>query len=175
MEPEHPKTVQGQTSDGRVLAADPAVFADAQLSAMALGFHVGSLGFLLPLSLHCEVIGQLPVSPLPKVEPWFSGLLNMRGTIVPVVDLRLLLNETAPPPKKRYLFSIDRGEKTMALWIDGYPQMLPNIGVAMPAPPPLPDLLKPCITQAYWQDGQIWLQASFAPLFKTLGNPEARP
>lgn len=167
MEVEHPNTAENQPA-----LTDP--FADApEITATVLGFRIGDLGFLLPISLHCEVIGHLPVNPLPRVEPWFSGLLNMRGTIVPVVDLYLLPNAVASPPKKRYLLTIGRGEKTIALWIDGYPHLLPDLATPLPSLPPLPELLKPCISHAYSHDGQTWLQAEFGALFATLGNPQA--
>lgn len=143
---------------------------NSAISEMALGFRVGDFGFLLPVSLHCEVAGQLPVHPIPKVEPWFSGLLNMRGNIVPVVDLHRLMSDTANPPKKRYLFAMDRGEKTMAVWIDGYPQMLEGTFQGLTSLPPLPERLQRFVTNAYTQNGQIWLKVHFEQLFNTLGR-----
>ncbi|ASF47368.1 chemotaxis protein CheW [Methylovulum psychrotolerans] len=161
---EHPNTAEKYS-------ALSSSFADApEIAATVLGFRIGDLGFLLPISLHCEVIGHLPVNPIPRVKPWFSGLLNMRGTIVPVVDLYLLPNTVGSPPKKRYLLTIGRGEKTVALWIDGYPLLLPDMATPLPSLPPLPELLQPCVSHAYSHDGQIWLQAEFGALFATLGN-----
>ncbi|MFZ2452332.1 MAG: chemotaxis protein CheW [Methylovulum miyakonense] len=168
MEAGHPKPPEPPYVGG-LPANDAALPADAPASASLLGFRVGGLGFLLPISLHCEVIEPLPVNPIPKVEPWFSGLLNIRGNIVPVIDLHLLPGETAAPAKKRYLLAIGRGEKTMALWIDGYPQMLADMTAPLPALPALPQQLMPCVRNAYAYQGQTWLKVQFEPLFKTLG------
>jgi len=144
-------------------------FAEATAPASLLGFRVGGWGFLLPIGLHCEVIEALPVNPIPRVEPWFSGLLNIRGNIVPVVDLCLLPGATVPPPKKRYLLALDRGGKTMALWIDGYPQMMTDMANPIPELPPLPQQLLACVRDAYQHQGQTWLSVQFDALFKTLG------
>lgn len=141
---------------------------------MVLGFQVGEWGFLLPFGLHCEVLERLTVNPIPNVEPWFCGLLNSRGNIVPVIDLRLLLGEIAKPPQKRYLLAIDRGEKTMALWVDGYPRMLTVVEQTLQPLPNLPAYLQPYVTHAHLHNGQLWLKVQFEQFFKTLGSRSAK-
>jgi chemotaxis signal transduction protein len=136
----------------------------------ALGFRVGSMGFLIASTVRCEVIERLQVSPLPHVEPWFSGLLNIRGAIVPVLDLRSLLGETTTESKKSRLLAIDSGEKTMALWIDGYPELLNSVVQPLPSLPVLPALLQRHVTAAYRHNGASWLTVQFEEVFKTLGS-----
>ena len=38
-----------------------------------------------------EIKGYAPVTPIPNTPPWVRGVMNLRGTIVPVIDLRLRL------------------------------------------------------------------------------------
>jgi len=38
-----------------------------------------------------EIIGLLPIRSLPQVPPYVKGVINLRGKIIPVVDLRLKL------------------------------------------------------------------------------------
>lgn len=38
-----------------------------------------------------EIIGLLDITPLPQMPPFVRGVLNLRGRIIPVVDLRLRL------------------------------------------------------------------------------------
>ena len=135
------------------------------------GFHVGSFGFLVASHTYCEVIEQLQVNPLPNVEPWFSGLLNLRGNLVPVIDLQLLLNETVnTEQKKRQLFAIGQGDKAMAFWIDRLPAIQTITTLPLKQFPPLPDILQHCVSSAYLQDGQFWFEVQFDELFKTLGR-----
>lgn len=153
--------------DGLLLRVTDATYPAANESF--LGFRVGDWRFLLPVRVHCEIIERPQVSPIPCVEPWFSGLLNIRGHIVPVVDLRLLPGEAAAAHEKRYLFAIDRGEKTMALWIDGYPQLVSDFDKSLSPPSALPEHLQRCVAKVYARDGQAWFKVDFEPFFKTLG------
>lgn len=39
-----------------------------------------------------EIIGLMEITPLPKVPNFLKGVINLRGKIIPVIDLRLKLN-----------------------------------------------------------------------------------
>jgi len=160
----------GGLQPSSVVQNDLSFLENKAATEIVLGFRIDDLGFLLPVSLHCEVVERLQVSPIPNVEPWFSGLLNIRGNIVPVIDLRILIGKADSIPKKRYLFAVDRGEKTVALWIDGYPQMLTGMGQLLNDLPKLPDRLHGYVTNAYLHEGQLWLKLQLDQLFKTLGR-----
>lgn len=150
---------------------------DEELADSYLGFRLGDWGFLLPISTHCEVLERLQVNPIPNVEPWFSGLLNVRGLIVPVIDLGILLGVSYTQPKQRYLFTLGRGEKTMAVWIDSYPQLLSGCASSfLPTAHEtvLPGMLQTFVAKSYVHNDQVWLKVQFEPLFKTLGQQQAR-
>jgi twitching motility protein PilI len=144
-------------------------------SETIFGFRVGSLGFLVTSSTYCEVIEQLQVNPLPNVESWFSGLINLRGDLVPVVDLQLLLGETPAPTdqKKRQLFAIGQGDKAMAFWIDGLPEIQHIVTQPLKQLPPLPTILQRCVSVGYFYNNQLWFNVQFDELFKTLGRQYA--
>jgi purine-binding chemotaxis protein CheW len=36
-----------------------------------------------------EIVGIMDITPVPKAPPYVKGVLNLRGKIIPVVDLRL--------------------------------------------------------------------------------------
>lgn len=44
-----------------------------------------------------EILGMMPITPVPRVPVFIKGVINLRGHIIPVVDIRLKLNmpETA--------------------------------------------------------------------------------
>jgi purine-binding chemotaxis protein CheW len=42
-----------------------------------------------------EIKGYAPVTPIPNTPPYVKGVMNLRGTIVPVIDLRLRLGMPA--------------------------------------------------------------------------------
>ncbi len=36
-----------------------------------------------------EIIGMMPVTPVPKTPKYIKGVINLRGKVIPVMDLRL--------------------------------------------------------------------------------------
>lgn len=134
----------------------------------SLGFRVGTLGFLLDASIYCEIVEQSKVSQLPNVQAWFGGVLNLRGNIVPLIDLHILFMEPSSQAKNRRLLAVDRGKKTLAFWIDGYPQMFNHALSPAALEPVLPEVLRQVTTQCYEHNGQVWLSIAFDKLFKSL-------
>lgn len=51
-------------------------------------FQLGAESFAFPLLAVREVIAFAKVTPIPQSPPYFLGIMNLRGTIVSVVDLR---------------------------------------------------------------------------------------
>lgn len=140
----------------------------ADIPVARFGFRVGGLGLLLPAGTHGEIVAQPRVNPFPGTQPWFGGLLNLRGHLVPVFDLRRWLGATGPAAPARYLFAIDRGEQAVAVWSDGLPEIRDTPPPSAP-PPPVPELLEPYVYGGYALDGQFWLEVQFDALFAALG------
>jgi purine-binding chemotaxis protein CheW len=54
-------------------------------------FTVNSIDFGIELGLVQEIIKMQPISPIPNAMNFCKGIINIRGTIVPVVDMRCKL------------------------------------------------------------------------------------
>jgi twitching motility protein PilI len=52
-----------------------------------LAVKAGGHNYLLPLGQSGEVVALSPVQPVPYAKPWFKGVLNIRGSLLGVVDL----------------------------------------------------------------------------------------
>lgn len=52
-----------------------------------LTFHLGEDEFCLPVSAVQEIRTWSQPTPLPRAEPALLGVINLRGTILPVIDL----------------------------------------------------------------------------------------
>lgn len=44
-----------------------------------------------------EVLSMVALAPMPQTQPWLAGMLNLRGHVMPVIDLRRRLG-LAPRP-----------------------------------------------------------------------------
>ena len=55
-----------------------------------LTFKLGEEEFGIEILRVQEIKGWTSPTPIPNAPPWFKGVMNLRGTVVPVVDLRAL-------------------------------------------------------------------------------------
>lgn len=74
---------------------------ELQLVAEYITFRLGEEFFALEILEVLELREWEPVTRVPGEPPWLMGLLNLRGAIVPVVDLRLRLDLPVTPPHQR--------------------------------------------------------------------------
>lgn len=66
------------------------------------------------------------LTPVPNVVPWVRGVMNLRGSIVSVVDLRMLLDlELLPYSPRTRLLSLQYNEMVICFVVDGVSEMLP--------------------------------------------------
>ncbi|MCZ8014768.1 MAG: chemotaxis protein CheW [Limnobacter sp.] len=57
-------------------------------------FRLGSMALALPMTVLREVVPFTRLQQLPTAAPWVLGGLDLRGVLVPVVDLSVLLGHT---------------------------------------------------------------------------------
>jgi purine-binding chemotaxis protein CheW len=61
-------------------------------------FDVQERRCALPLEDVAEVLRMPAVAPVPETPSWLRGALNLRGSTIPVIDLRARLGLPAPEP-----------------------------------------------------------------------------
>jgi purine-binding chemotaxis protein CheW len=61
----------------------------ADASHQVLTFCLGSETYAVDILLVQEIRGWAPVTRLPQAPPYILGMLNLRGSIVPVIDMRV--------------------------------------------------------------------------------------
>lgn len=75
-------------------AAQPAA---KSLSSM-LRCQMGAGQYLIPLGKVLEIIRHTTPTPVPQTAPWVCGVMNLRGRVIPVIDLAVKFSETASRP-----------------------------------------------------------------------------
>lgn len=83
-------------------------------------FHLDEKLFGIRSDSVLEVVPALPVTPLPNIPDWLSGIANLRGTIISVVDLRKLWGKpTFTPQKSRLIvFRAAKNDTSIAFVVD---------------------------------------------------------
>ena len=59
------------------------------LTGKYLVFNIDNAEYCISISKIREIIGVMPITPIPQTPPIVKGVLNLRGKVIPVVDLRL--------------------------------------------------------------------------------------
>lgn len=60
-----------------------------------LTFHLANEVFALEIRYVTEIYNMLSIVPLPGTPEYIKGIINLRGKIIPVIDMRLKLQKTA--------------------------------------------------------------------------------
>ncbi len=71
---------------------------DDELAGKSLTFFIGDTMYGLPLTNVLEIINVQPIAKVPGTPPYVKGIINLRGGIVPLVDVRLKFGQ----PEREY-------------------------------------------------------------------------
>jgi purine-binding chemotaxis protein CheW len=65
-----------------------ATTSEAQAAGLYLSFELNETEYGIPILSVREIIGVLPITAVPEAPPAMLGVVNLRGKVIPVVDLR---------------------------------------------------------------------------------------
>ena len=68
---------------------DQAVKAVADREGKYLTFNMAGEEYGIGILKIKEIIGMMPITPVPQTPEFVRGVINLRGKVIPVVDLRL--------------------------------------------------------------------------------------
>lgn len=76
-----------------------------------------------------EIIGMMPITPVPRTPEFVKGVINLRGKVIPVMDLRLKFSMSEIPYSDRtciIVVEIESNESTILIGIvvDGVSEVL---------------------------------------------------
>ncbi len=75
----------------------PAPIVSLKVTSM-LRCQIGQGQYLIPLTKVLEIIRYVAPTPVPQTAPWVNGVMNLRGRVVPVMDLAVKFSEPASVP-----------------------------------------------------------------------------
>ncbi len=82
------ETVENQTTSEPVDVV-AALSADAQIQTQYLTFTLDGEAFATEIAKVREVLEYAQITPVPRSPEYMLGVINLRGNVVPIVDLRL--------------------------------------------------------------------------------------
>jgi len=75
--------------------AEIAEYTEDTMRGRFLTFIIGQEVFGIGIGVVIEIIGIQPISTLPETPDYVRGIINLRGRIIPVIDMRLKLKKEA--------------------------------------------------------------------------------
>ncbi|HEX4039158.1 MAG TPA: chemotaxis protein CheW [Acidobacteriaceae bacterium] len=96
-----------------------------QASHQFLTFLLEEREYGLELFRIQEICGYAPVTPIPNLPPHVRGVMNLRGTVLPVIDLRMKFRLPVVEYSKFTVIVIAKvQEKTVGLLVDAVSDVL---------------------------------------------------
>ncbi|KAF1028623.1 MAG: Chemotaxis protein CheW [Pseudomonas sp.] len=84
----------------RLLAADLPSQETGQQGWSGIGFRLGEHWYVAPMGEVAEVLHEPRCTLMPCVKPWVKGVANLRGVLLPVMDLGGFLGHPIAPVRK---------------------------------------------------------------------------
>ncbi|MFD0978421.1 chemotaxis protein CheW [Tropicimonas aquimaris] len=101
-----------------------------------LSFRVGGQEYCVDIMSVREIRGWTRPTPVPGSPHWVRGVINLRGTVLPIVDLARRLGISAEDASDRnVIIVVHLGQQTVGLLVDAVSDILSIAETEMRPPP----------------------------------------
>ncbi len=131
-----------------------------------IGFRLGAHYFVSPMSEVTELLRVPAFTRLPNVKAWVLGVSNIRGRLIPIIDLNLFFAyESTEPMRNRRILVVEKDEQSSGLVTDGMEGMQYFAADSFTETvPDIPKDLKPFVLGHFVKDKRIWSRFSMKAL-----------
>lgn len=135
-----------------------------------IGFTLAGHRFVAPMGEVAEILAPPPYTRLPGVQSWVQGVSNVRGRLLPLIDLESFFGGVLGNRRARRVLALELGELYSGLIVSEVfgMQHIPVDCFRNEVPEDL-ESLKPFLAGSYHYNDQIW--SVFSP-FKLAQNAE---
>jgi len=89
-------------------------------------FSLGNQFYGIEIKFVTEIIGIQPIAEVPDLPEYIKGIINLRGKIIPVMDVRLRFSMGGEPYNDRTcIIVIDINDRVMGLIVESVSEVLP--------------------------------------------------
>ncbi|WP_036224414.1 chemotaxis protein CheW [Mesoaciditoga lauensis] len=90
-----------------------------------LGFKFGDHEYAIEIGIVEMIVEENQITPVPNSKPFIKGVMNLRGRIVPVIDLRKVLNMEDYDDKKDANIIVTKiDDSEIGFLVDGVTEVL---------------------------------------------------
>jgi purine-binding chemotaxis protein CheW len=103
-----------------------------------LTFEIGDETYGIDILFVTEIIGMQPITVLPELPAYMKGIINLRGRIIPVMDVRLRFKQAARDYNERTcIIIVNSGAINLGLIVDAVAEVITIPEQNVVAPPSL--------------------------------------
>lgn len=85
-----------------------------------ISFEIGGQEYCIDVRSVREIRGWTPTTPMPQTPDYILGVINLRGAVMPVLDLRCRLGLGRTEPSSRHVIVVVQHDTRMAgMLVDG--------------------------------------------------------
>ncbi|WP_119395886.1 chemotaxis protein CheW [Salinibius halmophilus] len=141
----------------------------AQETLQGIGFALAGHAFVAQMGQVTEILDVPVLTRIPRVESWVLGLANVRGRLVPVIDVADLLGvESSVPLRQRRMLVVEHDDHPTGLIVDAVlgMQQLPH-AAWQETTELLPDALSALTDGSYVFQSKQWNLLQFNRLIQS--------
>ena len=109
---------------------------DSDGTMQLVGFVIDNELFGVDILMVQEIIREMPFTPIPNSPDFIEGVINLRGNIIPVIDLRRRLNTTSTetPVENIWIIILNINNRVAGFIVDSVTKVLkvPNENIKPP-------------------------------------------
>jgi len=152
-------------------AQDTAPDMRPEVAERRYGLRLGEYGLLLPRAAISEIAEELPDCRLPNTPEWFVGVMNQRGTIVPVFDISALLETGRSAHHARaWVLVVGARDEAVGLHVHELPETLYiNASESLTYNPVTQPLLDRFVSTTFNCSEALWLEWDMDGFFSAVG------
>ena len=109
------------------------------LAGRFLSFNIGDSLYGIELPYVIEIVSMQQITVVPSLPHYILGIMNLRGKVVPVIDVRLKLQqELRPYDDKTCIIITQIEEMQVGLIVDSVAEVLSSVQTDKMLPPEIP-------------------------------------
>jgi twitching motility protein PilI len=142
--------------------------ADVRPAWQGMGFQVGGLRLVSAMGEIGEVMNLPKVAPLPGVKSWVAGIANVRGRLIPIIDLHDFLGMLPTLPRAQWrVLVVELGDLAAGLLVEQSLGMQHFLQEAFEeAPADVLEALAPYVRGAFRHGGRIFYEIELASILR---------
>jgi purine-binding chemotaxis protein CheW len=137
-----------------------------------IAFRIGDQEFCVDIMQVREIRGWTQATPLPRAPAYVRGVINLRGAVLPIVDLGARLGLTTGEPSARHVIMVvNQGGRTIGLLVEAVSDIIDvTEDMVQPTPDVACDTVKQFVKGLFAIDGRM---ISLITLERVLPEQEA--